>query len=364
MLIAGFLANNLKISKNTLAIVAISLVPLCYFSLVSIGEGEFFPRQTYSWAVLVMFTTLGLKVQTEFTKKLIVWAAVIWGVVGAIQCTFYSRFLHWMVYRMHSSNDRGVTSLAVEPSIYGDQILLLACAYILLCKGRFKRSIRNSFFALLVLSQLWFLSQAASSLLFGAVVIVSLFMVLIRSRVIQTCLIFVALYWAATGFNISLSGRRGDLFVKTTSVQRLLKDPSVQERAANIVYPLIIFWNELPMAVGFAPAVDRIETLRLKYQDKETFGWGFASSRISSGWGTVLFQLGIVGCFWASILGIASLTQETFIARVAGLGFMFLMWTAIPWATPLVGVICGLLFKGSYFRLNKFALLRTDNGCH
>ncbi|MCX6125543.1 MAG: hypothetical protein NTV34_12470 [Proteobacteria bacterium] len=132
-----------------------------------------------------------------------------------------------------------------------------------------------------------------------------------------------------------------------------MKDESVRERAANIAYPAIIIWEDIASLLGSGPSESVLAELKMNYQDKLAFGDFFVSSRISSGWGTAIFQLGLVGILWALLLTLIAATQTTAMASFTGIGFMLLMWTAIPWATPLVGIICGLLFKGTYFRLQK-----------
>jgi hypothetical protein len=350
--IGGVLRQDLKIRRDTFEVTLVAAIPIFYFLLVSLASGQFFTRQTYSWTSLVLFAVVGFTMMAVVVEKIVFWATAIWALVGLIQITLHREFLNWCVYRMHSSGDRGFTSLAVEPSIYGNHILLLACAYLLARQKNSKSEARDSLFALMVLIQLWFISQAMSALIFGFIIVGILVLIMTRYRFFKISLLLLGIYWAATGFNFSVSGRRGDLFNKVGSIELMLRDQSAQDRVGNIAYPLIIFAQEFPWAFGYGPSDQELETLRLKYQNRQLLGESFPVGRLSSGWGTVLFQLGTPGFLWALIFGFVCLTQATISVSLAGFGFMVLMWTAIPWASPLVGVIFGLLFKRSYFRIN------------
>lgn len=355
LILMSVFKNNLKTRKNDVLIFLYALVPLVYFVMVSIYFGMGIPRALFSWVSFFLFTWFGIRCPKEIPSKIIPWVLTIWAIVGSVQLFGSRQFLEFMVLRMHSSHDRGVTSLSVEPSLYACHIFLLYSTYFL-TKSRVKvGSIKDLFVALISLIQLVFLAQSFSSLFFGSALFLCMIWETLRHRIVRGAILAVLLIFVIQRPQVSVQGRLGVMLetISRDPSSLIVNDESGRERAANILYPVKIFWGELPWSFGFSPLEEVIGGLRLKYQDRENFGSHFVSSRIESGLGTMIFQLGMVGVIWLLVFSGFIMFQSDLRNVLYGFGFLLLMWTSIPWATPLVGVVSGILIRNSRFGFRK-----------
>ncbi|MCX6125544.1 MAG: hypothetical protein NTV34_12475 [Proteobacteria bacterium] len=215
------MSNKWTIKSSDLSVALIAATPFLYFSMVSIAAGEFFARQLYSWFSVFIFTLVGLKVRSSFLQRTVYASLFVWSIVGIVQATVHRRFLDWSVYRMHASTDRGFTSLSVEPSTYGNHVLLLICVYLLARPQVAKSPGKLAFIATLTVAQVYFISQAMSSVVFGSIIILVLSIIMLKNNFIRAALLVSMIALIAYGPNFSLSGRKADLFVKLMSQKGL-----------------------------------------------------------------------------------------------------------------------------------------------
>lgn len=353
-LLLGLSRNNINLRIDHISTFVLAFLPLIYFTLISIYHDEIIVRALYPWFSFGVFILSGLKIRSSFVTRAIPWILGIWTCVAIIQKFVYRWFLNFLVLRMHSSHDRGVTSLAVEPSIYANHILMMVALYFIAKPRSEKITLRDQIVALLAIVQIFYFAQALSTVMFGGVLLLLLVLVLLRSKWLVVGLLCAGLCLSQFRGSFDL-GRMGALatILRKNPNSLIQKDASVQERAAYLFYPLKIFWYELPGAFGIDPSDQNLSRLRFIYQEPQNFGSHFVSSRISSGWGTLLFQLGIVGVLWAFFWLALALTQTSILAIFSAIGLFTLMWSSVPWASPLVGITFSFLTRGSFVQLTK-----------
>lgn len=276
---------------------------------------------------------------------------IVWFGVGIVQSFFYPKFLTFLLNgggRGIDSAVRGVTSIATEPSQYGS-ISILLCVIALL-----NYPIRKVWWIyLLNIVNLILLSQSATAtLVLLASIIVFLVVKLLLFDRSAFRYAFVALAIGLVTFQLThkviQEQRIYKLGVKLAEnpVLFLAADGSVSERFMFVYYPFkgMLTNNLLPrgydnfnayMQGEFKKPRTEIESLLLSYKR-------YNYTRILSGTGSVIYQLGLLGfllpiaivmCFRHKAL------QNKYLFTCIALNLLLL--TAFPIMTSIVGFTLG-----------------------
>jgi hypothetical protein len=229
-------------------------------------------------------------------EKFLKMASIFYFVVGLIQTFTHKEFMLFLLNSIRTSENRGVTSLTVEPTFYG-----LVCLFLILIFLSLDVQNKNKYIYLL-LFQIIFLSQSTMTILLLSMYGLYYFIFKINFKKIVLVLVFLFLFLA------SIEILNSDIINQNTRFFELLKliidspskiltaDQSINFRLADIYFSFKGFIDNYMIPNGFGTYQAYI-TSELTQQTAFTggSGWVTGSNRISSYYGSILFELGFVG---------------------------------------------------------------------
>ncbi len=276
-----------------------------------------------------------------------IYAAVwTWFTVGAIQ-TFVSRqFLTFLLADARTSESRGVVALAPEPAMYGQVCLLLMFAALMVLDGR-----RRTIAITVAVVQLVLFSRSSMAVLIlllwaGGNVIRDLgARGGLRVAIPAALVAFASLQLLVAGAIPGLQGSRLQTIARLALQDpRLLvsADESGAVRAASIIYAVAGFFSSWTIPYGFEAWDAFTPTISYRFAFIPVVPGGY---RPMSGYGSALFELGFI-----SVLVLVAVTgafRQWFGSAWLRhwptiLTFHALLFTSVPLATPLVGLILGV----------------------
>lgn len=275
-----------------------------YLSLVSIPLAFYYAQKTRGgmWEGII---------------KLSIW---IWLGAGIIQRWIDPEFASGIVIRQTTDSARGVVSFATEPSTYG-----YFCFFVLLLALRFKKN--KWLYSLLLLAQILVLAQSTVSLIYIIVYMVGYAINEIVEEkykalpkyagiIIAGAILSVIAYWKKL-----LPYRMYQIitFAIHKDWDGLLKDGSIEKRLESVSGALCRVVNNLGLPQGFM------------------------GKRYFSGNGILLVEGGLI-----SVLIIILLLQiiwkayPKMVRIMYVFGFAMIMFSAIPYSCPIIGVYLGI----------------------
>ncbi len=297
-------------------------------------------------------------------KKIIYIIIFIWGGVGLIQLLTGIQIGTQFVSRTTAfrGGGRGVLSLAPEPTHYAIICLLL---FILVRIGGIVGKLDKNdvtrmswilFFQIFLLAQsslvvliifVWqvFKFITKGNLIRGIWVILSLFGVYFLVRIIVLNVPFGSLSRLMIVFRLII--RQPFLFFKF--------DASANDRISHIFFSFKGFFENFGIPHGFNNFASYLQSTLISYRD--IFYRVSVGNRIMSGYGAVLFELGIIGLIIPinihiiinKVLDKYKKSEEKHLLFLIHL----LLLMALPIATPLVGVIFGFALYHSNIKTSK-----------
>ena len=272
-------------------------------------------------------------------------AVYIWFVVGAVQRFASPDFLAFILARSTTTESRGVTSLAVEPSAYATMMLFILMIYFI--RGR-----ERSWPAILCLVQILLLAQSALGILF-VLLAVGLYMLLRLSApaamIALLVLAGISFFLFVNAENIFSGTRVGGLLIVLTTRPELLfvLDESVAARVSNIFYSVNGAFEDWLVPHGFDGWTVYVQQQEQIYRDI-FIKRGLSGDRIMSGYGAILFELGALGLAVPVVMTLGILRTFGMRARDYAIAMFImihgLMIMPVPLALPMVGVLLGELF--------------------
>ncbi len=342
-LVIILLFSNFKIPaplQYYLFLIAIVLVVGLYsginftFLRSFVGYLSFF---TFSWASYILFKRVNL------SKHIFTTIVIIWFIFGFVQLFIYPNFGASIISGFRTTSERGVISLAPEPSYYGIICLVFLIFNVLLFKSRI----------IYVLSVIQIVLFAQSFMTIAYLLILIYFYFLSRVNLIKkvgyVLLPIVAYLIVSTIFSsisINSSSRSLKLFSYfiESPFQIFKIDASANDRLANIYFSLKGTIDNFFIPNGFSnwtPYVNQeIKT--------SNFFWWVSSGRIMSTYGSVLFELGIFGLTIPIIINYLIYINRERLESLATFLFLFLnifFLSAIPLAYPPLGILVGYLIS-------------------
>lgn len=284
----------------------------------------------------------------------------LWFAFGVIQTGYDKLFGSFLLPRMSTTETRGITSLAVEPS-YAATI----CVFLLLMNDLFmnlnKQSKRKHLFISLLLILLTVLTLSGMGFLFLFVYFLSKIIAIVVSQGISKHLgkIFAIVVILTTVF---ISFRTIDKleysragFLLNIAVQDpkylMISDASLADRLTNVILPVYSLPYSNFVGLGLGTWADNFLALR-------SYAGGFTevmaqfsnpdSTRIMSGWGTAIYELGIFGFGYLFIFlrivrkGAKKRGKLSHLYISIGVTLTFLMALAVPLAFPLFSYLMGM----------------------
>lgn len=292
---------------------------------------------TYIGMICISYVSYSLcKMKKNYNEKLIKIIINIWGMVGIIQLFFFRNFAYRIVANPRTSDNRGVISLASEPSYYG-----AVCVLMLLLVFDFKKN--KFFYQINLLVQILFIAKSSVSVVYllcfcSLYLIYSLYKRNAKHIFVLACILTVAFLILYRVVGNTGNGQRITMFAeilfKSENLNKALK-MILSEKSVSIRWNDIIFCLK-----GFA------EYLGLPH--------GFATRIISSGYGSVIYTMGWIGVLCIIqiyfIVKKAYIGQKKYETKVLPLFITIIMFSNIQLANPIFPFMVGYyLYRGNNY---------------
>lgn len=358
MLLVRFLFNPTTRIPNIIGIYFLIFIYAIVHSLF-LSDFSHSIRSLMGYISVPIFMLLSYSGFKNVNSKLLSWIATIWLFFGLIQ-TFITRdFGSQFVSRMSTSLDRGVTSLAVEPSYYA-----IMCVFILIFNSIFfslgEYSKKRYYYIFFISSIQVILSKSAMGIMLYGVYLLSLFIFSenFKKKIKQIIIVFaisIPGMFIISQMNFSNS-RIGTLLIKLDSgiVNLILKDGSISDRLSHILVSFVSLFHS--KGIGFGLGQWNEHALFISQNSGkiilEISEVNFTLGRIMSGWGTVVFELGIIGVIF--MLGFVYVVfknnnklnhKSKFLIYSVSLTVFVLMLSSVPLTYPLFGYFFGTIIK-------------------
>ncbi|MFQ1966697.1 hypothetical protein ACK36M_14390 [Aeromonas veronii] len=278
----------------------------------------------------------------------------IWVFAGIFQLLISKDVLSFLVVA-RTTLDRGVTSLAPEPTFFGMYLVLLTLFIV---------KVNNySFFSikikvLLVVNSLsiLFIAKSSMAMLFLLLFLFGLFLALISFRKLP--LFIVVVFMVSVGVYTSIGFLPDDSrIVRLAAVAMeapelfFYNDASSNERLKNVVFPLHASISSFFIPHGYHQFI--IDSISLKESYGGFFWWGEDSNKIMSGFGALLYELGFLSIpffVWYIVSLYHSTSVRLFVFESLFLFLIMLM--AIPITLPIFSFIV----SETYFHRRGYGL--------
>ncbi|MGI6614313.1 MAG: hypothetical protein ACOX3M_08105 [Saccharofermentanales bacterium] len=351
-----FLTRKHKIPKEISPLLMLSFFSVLVF--LAFGNFEFTAiRSMFNYVSLGVITYASYlafeNVRFDFEKNLKL-VINIWFVVGFIQKYVSSSFLLFMVAGGRTTATRGVPHLTSEPSFYA-YMLMFALMFVM----DFKRH-RNLYILNLAI-QLVFFSQSAIGFVYASFYVllnVGKYLFNHKSRNVGKALLIIVIILGLGYLYLHLYPASRASKLITRIIQNPLAaysiDRSVQARVNHIYFSIRHSVNSFFVPQGYGKSLEII-----------------GSSRIMSGFGAALFELGFMG-----IVVIVSIFKIIFGAKEHNNRFLnslfitSILFSAIQLASPTLALYLGYLVNlqkqsvmKESFRLSEGTLLRLTESC-
>jgi hypothetical protein len=284
---------------------------------------------------------------------------IIWFLVGLVQSFIYDNFLNFLVVRTNTTIDRGITSLAPEPTYYATiAFFLFLINYINYYKLKINFVIL--IFTVFVLAQ----SSTIAMVVFvsGVIYLISNFKFLsIKNHIV---LLFIAFSTFSSYFFIKAFLENSRIYFLISRIIEgpklfLTIDGSVNARFWHLFAPYISSYENSFIPQGYSGFTNSLtETLDRYPEYSHPYTYSYIGEKIQSGTGQLVYNLGLIGLIYFCILfyltyQVLGVRKALFVSSTVFL----IMSTAVPISIPFFGFLFGYMaYKMNYIspRLRGF----------
>jgi hypothetical protein len=345
---AVVLATLLLVTSRELRIprlVCLLLIPVAAAAVfVVLGDFAFYGIRAFVgyWS-LFAHATAGYLVCQRIPRVVVRWlsaTAVIWLLVAVAQQLVSPTLTRGFIPNVSVDADRGMSSLATEPSFYG-----LFCFFMLLL---FRVMAYESWlFKFLLVMQIVLLARSAMGILALLILISARALTRLRPLyffvllAIMGALILTA-HEASADVNVRAIFLLVTAFTDPTSL--LTSDTSINARVDHVIYSMQGFFSSFGAPHGFDTFASYIDGLMASNPNMIWLGESPKGMRIMSGYGGALFELGwfalpipfvLTVCIWRRF----RFERREFWAYAIALNAV--MFSAVQISLPLVGFLAG-----------------------
>ena len=341
-----FICQPTKVPKMMIPLFFVSAFAIAiYFIYGDYGMSSFRSLYNYmSITVITLATYIGISRIGRLDEKYIKLIINTWFIIGIIQKYIMADFLMFLVAGGRTSASRGITNLTSEPSFYG-YMIIFALLFVL----DFKKN--RTIYILNLLIQLLIFSQSAISIVYLCIYIgllVIKYFASFKMKKIWIGIVIVVIISVGLRLYFSLypDSRATVLLNQLISnpIEVYLRDASVSARVDNIVLPINESFNSFLFPKGFASAND-------------VFGF----SRIMSGFGAPIYELGIIGVILiTNIITIIYKTKNHVNNKLNSIFIFIIMFSAIQLASPTLAFYIGYLLNRQKSRTIGNEMLSID----
>ena len=300
-----------------------------------------------------------------FPKDLFTRINYIW-IGAALLQLLLSTEIYSSIVSNRTTDDRGLTSLAPEPTFFG--IYLFFSSWVLLEFENYNPSRRTTVLLFLNILSIVFLAKSSMVILFfllavGFACLTQIGRLSVRIAFSSLFLIpaaYIIVYFIAG--NYLLDSRLYSIFSIVADNPFLLfeLDASSNARLSSIVLPVHSFLDNYLLPHGFYAYPSVAERVASFYGD--FFFYEYDKAKIESWIGSLLFELGIFG-----LIGLIAIFRKIMISDqnriVLPLFFLLILFSAIPTGFPLVYLLIAIFIINNS-GLNKIKSLSRKTVSH
>lgn len=220
-------------------------------------------------------------------KKFIIFAIIVWFSVSLAQQLISKDFLTFLVSAARSTEDRGVTGLAAEPTFLG--IVFVFFILFLLHLEKIKH--KNILISLCVVGVV-FLAKSSMALLFLIIMAFLYFITQAKPKTVSLGLVVAAI---VPFFILQLEGSRIYKLLeilKEDPSSIILVDASINDRFFHVFFSIKGAFDNYLIPNGYSSWLPYVSLELKNYQDVVIVEWFSLGGRIMSGYGGALFELG------------------------------------------------------------------------
>ncbi|GHY43007.1 hypothetical protein VCSRO171_2786 [Vibrio cholerae] len=265
----------------------------------------------------------------------------VWFLVALLQKFFKSDFLTFLVSASRTTEDRGVTGLAPEPTFLGIVFLFYIIISLHLPKFKFRSLlIFFSVFGILILA------KSSMVVLFLMLMLIVFIITHVGFKSLALlCFSSFSLFFVLSFLEGSRIQKLVDVFTRDPH-SLLLIDASINDRFFHVYFSLKGFIENFLVPNGYYSWVPYAKEQLILYQDIVMVEWFSLTGRIMSGYGGSLFELGMFFLIVPFLL-----TYNLFrFYKMDFKSFLFfsiyvnmIMFSAIPIGFPIFAFYFGLL---------------------
>ncbi|MGL4671780.1 hypothetical protein [Cetobacterium sp.] len=309
------------------------------------------------WSLgIISYVSYELFKRNKIKNSIIKRSINAWFILGFIQ-TFYSKyFFKFLIVGMRTSDDRGVTSFATEPTFYG----IICIFFGILVIENFKKNDCILFFSNLLI-QILFFSKSSMVVLF-LLIWISLY---ILKNISLKAILFSSTSLVSFHFiiiNFLKDTRVYKLYIKSSDLKKLFfEDHSLNMRLSHIFYSLKGALQNFLLPNGLTQWIEyvRIETLQKTYFHTLT---PTTSARIMSGFGGIIYESGLIGIIFIGIIFFC--LKKGLKNKEIAIFIIIISFSAIQPSFPLNGFILGMsIFNLEKRRIHKNEKIKSNDCC-
>jgi hypothetical protein len=316
-------------------------------------------RSLVGYASVCILAIAGFTCFKSVKTKHFISVVIVWFVFGVSQLLISKRLGAFLLPRLSTSEERGITSLAVEPSLYS-----VICIYFLilndifLARKSYSKKIHFSV-SVLIIIQLLLSRTGVGFVLFFIYLISKMISQRNVVRIFQSFIgilslfiIIVLLLLNVPDLKMTRLGSLVYLLFNNPSML-IFSDGSIIDRIVHIVVSHLSIFYSYGLGLGLGNwsifAHSLVDHIGGFTSEIASIYMTTGSGRIMSGWGTAIFELGLIGVLFLGAfiylmrLGYRRTSGE--IKKVYLSSFItlyFLMLMAVPLSFPLFGYMIGV----------------------
>lgn len=283
-----FTLLNKQFTRAEIMLLTLSLASLFLFLIDGVSFNSLRSFLNYLSLFLISFAAFRvLRSELINFELFLKFSTVTWFVVAAIQ-TFYSRqFLTFLISSSRTTENRGVTGLAPEPTFLGIVFIFFMLMFT-------HSQIKNKkFYIAMCVFAIVFFAKSSMAVLFLFLMVFFWFITSLNLRalvVILLCALFTPEF-----IDIMKDSRMGYLLAKLLEdpMSLLLLDASINDRFFHVFFSLKGFFDNLMIPNGYSSWVEYSSEQISIYSNYVIVEWFSDGGRIMSGFGSAFFELGI-----------------------------------------------------------------------
>ena len=340
------------------------LLVLAYASVLTLFSDDLLNgARSYVGYISIAVITFATYLLYPYIKgKILLYISLFWLIIGIIQMLFDKTFGNFILPRLSTSDLRGVTSLATEPSYYAIMcIMFFILNDIFHARGDYSKKIYILVFILNFVQLIFSRTGLGFMLLIIYLMCLFVFQGDIKRKLklfITSTLLLIMMTGLFTLSSDLQQTRLGIIIYRlfNSPSDLLFKDGSIADRFLHIVISHLSIiknygmghglgqWNDnaLELSQSFGEFVHQVALVNITM-----------SGRIMSGWGTAIFELGLIGFllivfYFRLMVNIYRKGSDNMKNTIGSfVAFYAVTLMAVPLSFPLIGVILGIMMYES-----------------